>query len=242
MLEKIDFSKDKLLNQIPEYNLQSIVNKTRITERITERMTQLIKKEKSTSYYNLIISFTTLDSCYETIIYKYDKTEVEKYNTEFIDLIKFIFVYHYSSPASNGAIGGFNHIEDVCYFLNYCTDQCEDNNNITCKYFNNDDGDDDDDGHQTSKFALDIPINPYGYYDCYYRISSLKIELVDEDSKIYDIAINFNDGDINDIVNRIKKAHTINYGYVYSKLCDWEPKIFLETYETIINEQDEAEY
>lgn len=190
-------------------------------------MTQLIIKEKTTSYYNLII---TLRDSIGTINYKLNKTKVEKHHKEFIDLIKLIFVYYYSSPKSYGEDEeeGFYHVQNICYFINTYQDQCIEKcaeNEKKCKYYNDDNQD-----HKSSKFALHIP---YQSGDCHRHISSLKIEYVDENSKIHDVEIEFDDNDINDIIARIKKAHTIGYEYVYARLCSWEPKIFLKTHQKI---------
>lgn len=195
-------------------------------------MSKLIKKSKRSSYYDVILFCETMDGeIRHTSHNVYNEKTVKKNFDEFIKLIKFIYIYYYTSPDTKAALEGFYHISDTCLYVDFYRDECEEkNNNLDkpshkqCKHMINGE-------HLKSKFQLDIPSHPYEYYDYFYRISGIKIEYIDENSKIYDIDIKFDNKDINDIVKKIKKSHTVNYGWVFNKLCSSDPDIFLETYD-----------
>ena len=131
-------------------------------------------------YYKLTIGYAAIDE-YQPIEHKFDKNRVDKYFAEFMGLIKMIYIYHYSSPDTKGAMG-FNHIKDLCFYDDFNRSNCYDDCRLgkkKCKYFQNAD----DCDHDRSRFWIDIPLLTESVYDeGHYRIEKLSIEYFDEKS------------------------------------------------------------
>ena len=156
------------------------------------------------AYYEVTLFFETMSGNDETTLeLKFDKEKVDNNYKEFIEFLKFLYVCHYTSDDTKGCLEGFDHVKEYSYFV-------EDSEEIT-----------------KSIFAIDIP--ECKDYECHYRFRSIEMKYIDD--CIYNVSIEFDEKDIKDITDKIKKYHTIKYGWCFGKFSKNDPEIFEQTYD-----------
>lgn len=177
----------------------------------------IINEQKNTKpFFRLRIDFETLNINNNKSVEKYEyifqETEIEENFKEFMELIKFIYVYYYTYPDTKEKIEDFFHIRNICHFVNYYSIHCACNN------------------VHLSKFALDFPEGGTTYC-C--PIKYFAIEYIN--GFVHNVFIKFSEEDINDIVDGIKYSCTVKYAKCNEMLCSNDPIIFMDTCNNLIN-------
>jgi hypothetical protein len=197
---------------------------------------KLIREDKKIEpYYRLLITLEDKYALEQKICVEYNKKIINDNFNEFKDFIKFLTVCHYSPSYNNN---GYNHINNYCYFINSCDCKC-------LKYYNVEDK-----IHLKSIFREFWESQRHRYKiedDSDHVIRYIKMELfyIDKYNCKHNIKIQFDENEISDIVEEIKKS-SVDSGIVtmdseeqpglkLSKFMDSDPGIFLETYFSTIS-------
>ena len=158
-------------------------------------------------HYSMTLSLETMDLNDETTLeLEFDKNTVDTNYNEFIEFLKFLYVCHYTSDNTKGCLEGFYHVKEYSDFVGDYRFKDEDPKSI---------------------FSIDIP--ECRDEDCNYRFNHINLKYIDD--KIYDVSIDFDEKDILDIVNKIEKYHTIEYGWCFGKFSDNDDPRFKQTYD-----------